>query len=45
MSTRNPTEDLKAQGHRAIGAHHREVGLDVPVDGHRKLEERFCCLR
>ena len=31
-----PTEELEAQGHPAIGAHHREVCVDVPVDGHRK---------
>ena len=39
-----PNEDLKAQGHRAIGAHHREVGLDVPDDGHHKLGERLLLL-
>ena len=39
-----PTEELKAQGHPAIGAHHREVCVDVPVDDHRRLGERLLLL-
>ena len=38
-----PTEELKAQSHPAIGAHHREVCVDVPLDGTADSESVFCC--